>query len=123
MTPERIKLGEVRDRCEKATPGPWVVQNESRMQNSRINAEIGGPGHTVATVWDCLSNCRHAETKISAKADREFIAASRTDLPALEAVVREFCDAWDELPLKSSMEEMEKFMRRISAARDRIDLE
>jgi hypothetical protein len=67
MTPERIK--ELRALCEKATNGPWTVQ-------PRGNSE-GSMGFDLVQVEDGLRG------QFANWTDAEFIAASRTALPAL----------------------------------------
>jgi hypothetical protein len=76
---------EMRERCEKATPGPWT--------GSR-NWTIVGPRHDWDRQWSadgCKSNefderiCHVAGpgSLNNAKADYDFISRARTDLPAL----------------------------------------
>ena len=69
MTDLHACLAEIEARADAATPGPWW--NESGV----VHAPVDGP-------------CVHPAS-CTEEADADFIAGSRTDVPALVAMVRE----------------------------------
>ena len=80
MTPQR--LAAIKERCERATPGPWrVVRNRHKdrfgLPWGRIVAEwttqTGGRMRRVVVVWGDDNGA----------ADAAFIAHARTDIPDL----------------------------------------
>ena len=66
------RLAEIRARVENATPGPWEAIPTAD------NAVVADDGDGY---WTDVAD------RIETEADAEFIAASRTDLPALLAAV------------------------------------
>lgn len=82
--PDYLKA--VRERCEKATEGPWesnVRIDEGGNRDLRLDIVFAtGPEHTTFPEEpDCADeSCPSCK----AEADAEFIAASRTDVPTLE---------------------------------------
>lgn len=79
------RLAEIRARVENATPGPWEWDGESgedwpQGDNSLIARQ--GTEEAVICAWGYDAYGITVD-----EADAEFIAASRTDLPALLAAV------------------------------------
>lgn len=83
MTPEeRAKwLGEVRARADAASPAPWNVTRDE------VDARI-------CEVWaDGCERCIAVSLEDEPRPDAAFIAAARSDVPALLALVGEFARA------------------------------
>ncbi len=74
-----IDLDAIRERCEKATPGPWEATHR-HVGLSAMDDESGGLGLEVEGPPDASLRGQFARG-----ADATFIAASRTDIPALLA--------------------------------------
>lgn len=75
LTP--AQLAEIRQRAEKATPGPWgAVYSEDGEGEADLFAYSGGGGHVVAEFPDYDNN---------AVQDAEFCAHARQDVPDLLA--------------------------------------
>ena len=90
-----IDVKAIRDRADAATPGPW--QNDDFCEPEEHPLRIAMPdrmGQPMATIADAHHNWNEAdkhERRISwkeATANAFFIAAARTDIPAL-------CDAYE----------------------------
>lgn len=74
-----MKLSEIREACEKASPGPWEA---SETPPEEFGGSIGA--------WDvCVGDCLLGDL-FGHGADARFIALARTALPALLEAV----DAW-----------------------------
>ena len=78
FTPERIR--EARERCERATPGPWV-HSPPGVDEPHVSTKIGSDGERVN--W--LASPRSAPSK--RWHDAAFIAHAREDLPAALAEI------------------------------------
>ena len=86
LTPERLR--EIKERCERATPGPWIVSpNRHKAKDgsqwgiieARIRTVTGGiVAHTICT-WDGDNG----------RANAEFAAHAREDVPVLVAEVEQ----------------------------------
>jgi hypothetical protein len=74
MTPE--ELAAIRQRCEKATPGPWCV---GKGVYSDLIDTVGDPHRGLIASVDDEDCDVHRE----AAHNRRFIAHARTDIPAL----------------------------------------
>ena len=72
-TDPRTILAEIRARAEAATEGPWSVHRSERTGTYVTRPDLLGIAREWSLVWQ--------------DGDAEFIAASRTDLPALLAAV------------------------------------
>lgn len=81
-TPTRLQ--EIRQRAERATPGPWTAQSYGPYP---VGTRVYGPcePRTVAQLWraDCSADAPHRDTVTRADTDAEFIAHAREDIPAL----------------------------------------
>jgi len=71
-SPTRVNLDEIKARCEAATPGPWK-KNQATIHGCDLQAGT-----------HCISFLGFAN---GADADAEFVAHSRTDIPALLAYI------------------------------------
>lgn len=71
----RDRLQAIRERCRKATPGPWEVE-----QN-----EVRAPGCRCLSCYEpvCGEWVVSANDDMTAGADAEFIAHAREDMPRL----------------------------------------
>ena len=77
LTPERLR--EIKERCERATPGPWWVDGDpgyaerSRASLGKIDGVLiwGPPGETVG----------------GEAANAQFVAHAREDVPLLVAEI------------------------------------
>ena len=67
------RLAEIRARVDAATEGPWSVYRGDRIGTYVTRPDLAGVAREWSLTWS--------------DADAEFIAASRTDLPALLAAV------------------------------------
>lgn len=75
-----MKLDDIRQRCEAAASGPWEVKtNAHRETSGEAWGWIDGPFDN----W-CWSNKHHRS-----KANAEFVAAAREDIPYLLSLVDE----------------------------------
>ena len=73
------RLREIRERCEAATPRPWQAFYKRKYNEYHVSVPAGdGTGMSIAMFPD---GCPTGEP------DAEFIAHSRTDVPALLAEV------------------------------------
>lgn len=79
-----VVLDEIEQRANKATRGPWRVDNNSI--NSAIAIRPGQTGYLLATI--SRDNMIYREDKSNAGDDSNFIATSRTDVPALVKALR-----------------------------------
>jgi len=79
MTPNieavRKRLAEIRERAEKATPGEWRLSGCDWIWSRPGSVEIG------------IMNCTTPSSESKCLENGQFIAASRTDVPALLALV------------------------------------
>lgn len=78
MSSESLDLAALKDLCEKATPGPWGVVGERSVAPTHTN-------HSFTSV-----PCSHL-------VDAQFIAASRSAVPALIAEVERLRGALDQV--------------------------
>jgi hypothetical protein len=76
MTDE--ELGEITARCEAATPGPWRSYLEGRDHASGSDFIMTGEG---------TSRGEDIELSGATRADQEFVAHARQDIPRLLAEV------------------------------------
>lgn len=99
------QLLEIEARCKAATPGPWEWSG-GRYDDVRLV----GLGQTVLQ-----PDLYHCEAYIDVSdADKLFIAAARSDVPALVAEVRRLSDALSELEVRYAMEKMNRFALRVA---------
>lgn len=69
------RIAEMRERCDKATPGPWSVDEES--------GDVWVP-----SIWRSVAIIEDLDLPlVNPAADRAFIAAARQDVPDLLAEV------------------------------------
>jgi len=65
------RIAEIRERCDKATPGPWSVDEES--------GDVWVP-----SIWRSVAIIEDLDLPlVNPAADRAFIAAARADMPDL----------------------------------------
>ena len=79
------------ERAEKATPGPWKVKTHGYDSPYMVKAFVEAPSDCIAGAWE------------SDPTNLAFIAAARTDIPALAAIARKYQRAlkilWDAMVL------------------------
>lgn len=81
MSPQD-KLKEMRERCEAATPGPWRAGGDEGWPIGSFSTGNSGIDNKDYTIWTApMSGSELGES--DAKTDAEFIASSRSDIPAL----------------------------------------
>ena len=82
MTDPRETLARIRAQADAATPGPWETDGTGEVSQHWSRPE---PWETVVgTGVSCMSYCYGGSAKGAERAeDAKFIAASRTDVPAL----------------------------------------
>lgn len=118
MTPEQLRA--IRERAEKATPGPWVAARETEYftaierPDGRILGSVGGDGYTD-------NSPEHAEIEANAV----FIAHAREEIPALLEHIRELRAEADDTgyaitSLGYAQEEARKFEAERDAALARV---
>lgn len=73
-------MNDIAARCEKATAGPWQVLTEELVEAAWINAATADDDLPIA-----LFDFRSADEN---KANAEFLAHARTDIPRLLAALR-----------------------------------
>jgi hypothetical protein len=73
------ELSRIEQRCERASPGPWVSHVEGRDNESGSSFIMTGP-----------SGRRGVDIELTGAtvADHDFIAAARQDIPRLIAEIR-----------------------------------
>jgi len=75
----RAELDAIRERCEAATPGPWTpVPQTSDGRHIREAAVVNA---SMQSFWQCCYKQGNGQPE----QDAAFIAAARTDVPALLA--------------------------------------
>ena len=78
MTPEELKA--IEERCNKATPGPWTV-------DEHWDTYIWGPNKEM--IAQKIVDIRGVGERLPIKENMEFVAHSREDVPALLAYIEE----------------------------------
>jgi hypothetical protein len=69
-----LDLDAIRERADAATPEPWIEIEYSTGYGRRVISRVAGPNSNVAKVYGCNDD---------KYANAVFIAAARTDVPAL----------------------------------------
>ena len=72
------KIAEIRERCEAASPGPWISYIEGRDHTSGSDFIMIGEGG---------NRSEDIELTGATKADQDFIAHARQDVPTLIAEI------------------------------------
>lgn len=117
MTPLHAKLKELRDTCERATPGPWT--------HDWGNWDVEGPNRE--NICDVSATYRYCEpdksfhSKCDPHADAEFIAQARTMLPRLIEALEKAIEQTnhyleivaDHEPFKKDLAELDKQITEI----------
>ena len=123
----KSKLAEMRERCEKATKGPWgavkynpnIIAPEAEVDkpigyaiDQRRDSEFC---QYVASTHGADSEFEHRLTRLKALENADFIAHSRTDIPALLDEVERLLGVFDEIEGMEGEEEMTdaKFAERV----------
>ena len=96
MPDPRETLARIRAQADAATPGPWETDGTGEVSQHWSRPE---PWETVVgTEVSCMSYCYGGSAKGAERAeDAKFIAASRTDVPALLDLADAVLDLADEL--------------------------
>lgn len=84
-----------RERADKATAGPWMQSDDRR-------------GTAVVDGTRSITVCRHGADRVTSRENAAFVAASRTDVPAL-------ADA-----LVAALDEVERLRKVEAAARELV---
>ena len=94
LTPAELEA--MQARADAATPGPWTVHNDARFDPDHYT--ISSPGNCPELDIRATEYVEHPFYGPQGKADADFIAAARADVPALLAEVRalqqELADIW-----------------------------
>ena len=98
MTREEA-LAEIRARVEAATEGPW--------ENDETDPGVWGPEHIIIGNYTARDDFDSPMWEDGTPEDREFIAASRTDLPTLLAAVEAVMKLHAPIPIYVLAEECE----------------
>lgn len=100
----RVLIAQARERAEKATPGPWVFSDSSDPRGRKGEFRSASPHNGFMLVGPWIND-----------ADAEFIAAARTDVPAL-------CDALEAAHAEvERLRELADFARLLGPARMVLD--
>ena len=78
MTTEQLDV--IRERCEMATPGPWIVTGKEHYMKIETRAETDPfrkHGRLIVREFGIASPCTIGQS------NADFVAHSRTDIPAL----------------------------------------
>lgn len=100
------ELDAIRERCEKATPGPWTVNwSEKECENNHCPHGLDDYGKVCESCEDYtyITGATIPQTKTVEygdyvdmnDADADFIANARTDIPFLLAEIDRLKDEWD----------------------------
>lgn len=87
MTALSARLAEIEARAGAATPGPWGV-NSAVSSNELCDYTVYGIPGVASATWTGDDSPAFAYCDGMSRADAEFIAAARTDVPALVAALR-----------------------------------
>lgn len=80
MTP--AELAAIRERANNATPGPWEASEA--VDETEFGSYVAyGVAPIAPLEWYSDSDAAHTALDVMDKADAEFIAHARTDIPAL----------------------------------------
>ena len=80
MTEQEIK--KARERCEKATPGPWKFGSSPAFKSTAFYVDDSLDDRMICECWE-------GDDNTAREADAQFIAHARTDLPlALNEIKR-----------------------------------
>ena len=79
-----LDLAAIRERVEKATPGPWREDGPWWHDNDEATVVITVDVDRAAV---CIQPPLHARRGLASDADMEFIAHAREDIPALLAEI------------------------------------
>ena len=107
------QLLEIEARCNAATPGPWDSCTAiCGSGDSAIIAPIHGRSCVLALV--CAEVDEQGKDVVRSMRDAAFIAAARTDVPALVAEVRRLSEAISELEVLYVTEKMNRFALKVA---------
>lgn len=96
------RIAEIRERAEKATPGPWSVKQPGEHSKEYIRVvDAGAPStHGFISAGVAEVCCRRSSSEFKARtpsareqANADFIAHARADIPFLLAQIDELRDA------------------------------
>lgn len=101
MTLTPTTLREIEQRCEKATPGPWVeddghIHSEPLCELAQEYVLVKVEGRTVAYERPETEVALCSQDLLNFDADAEFISSARTDVPLLIGEVRRLREALGE---------------------------
>lgn len=116
LTAEQLEA--IRKRAENATSGPWVwIEHEDteEEENTEMPELKGADGVRVMDFGDCLQFYPEAGCPPD-EADWEFIAAARTDIPALLAEI----DRLNQMRIVKYYMVLQNKIERYEEALDRI---
>lgn len=100
MSGETLDLDAIEARANAATPGPWLVVGPCgdcgrfHAAEARFEREVGEFGAYYASWHPAIDGCTPDGGR---EHDADFIAAARTDIPALVAEVRRLREALNEV--------------------------
>lgn len=106
MTDPRETLARIRAQADAATPGPWETDGTGEVSQHWSRPE---PWETVVgTGVSCMSYCYGGSAKGAERAeDAKFIAASRTDVPALVGTLEKVLERHAPMPIYVLAEDCE----------------
>ncbi|MEV6737917.1 hypothetical protein AB0N14_13680 [Streptomyces sp. NPDC051104] len=100
MSTTPLNLDAIEARANAATPGPWMADGH----------EIYGSGCGVLDIEQWKAETLRIEDPEGAKADAEFMAHARTDVPALAAEIRRLRAELAELRAKTLTTEADEIV-------------
>jgi len=79
----QTKLEEMRTRCEAASPGPWQVDQPYGTEMRSVNQTLTMEDGTTFADMDWVIGHMQVSNSPKYREDAAFIAAARSDMPAL----------------------------------------
>ena len=99
------ELQQIEERVNKATNAPWIVEADEYSGRNWligcVSVFLGGSAWSDKSYYVTTKGVHASELEGDAKTDAEFIAAARTDVPALVAEVRRLTAERDEWKAKA----------------------
>jgi len=114
------ELAEIARRAERATPGPWQNSSGFVRSSGSGGSLLQGDGYTIQTSTLWVAECRDGEAFYNPDGNAAFIAASRTDVPALLAHIAEQARALEECRKASFYMPPSDMQRILDRARQKV---
>lgn len=84
-----LNLEEIESRCEKATPGPWIASVGPNVEGDETSCAVAASRpHERGKGFVLFESIYDVSKDRARRADADFIAHARTDVPALCREIR-----------------------------------